>query len=177
MKTRVLVVAACLAASVALAADDLNVKTGLWELKTSTKMSGLPPVPPQVLAQMTPEQKAKLQETLQKQMQAAQDRTEKICVTKEDLGKPFASLDFKNCSQTIVSRTSTTQEVKLSCTGNPVGTGTLRIAAQSTEAVTGTIDLSVGTSQPPMTAKSQFQAHWLGNDCGDAPRLNDRKAD
>ncbi|HEU4618191.1 MAG TPA: DUF3617 domain-containing protein [Gammaproteobacteria bacterium] len=174
MSAKTLLVAACLIAPAALAADNLDVKTGLWELKTSSESTGLPALPPQIASQLTPEQRAKLEENVKKQLQAAQNRTQKICVTKDDLGRPFASLDFKECTQTIVAQTSTSQEVKLACTGTPSGSGTLRIAVKSAEAVTGTIDLTLGTGQTPMTSKTQFQAHWLGNDCAGAPRLVDQ---
>ena len=42
----------------------LNVKTGLWQVSTTTTMSGLPEIPPDMQArldQMTPEQRAKME--------------------------------------------------------------------------------------------------------------------
>src|ERR1700676_2872864 len=58
----------CLSAEVVLLAagkvQPLNVKTGLWQVSTTTTMSGLPDIPPEMQArldQMTPEQRAKME--------------------------------------------------------------------------------------------------------------------
>ena len=37
----------------------LNLKLGLWEATSLISMSGAPPIPPEMLAKMTPAQRAK----------------------------------------------------------------------------------------------------------------------
>src|SRR5713226_7911176 len=68
----------------------LNVKVGLWQITSTTAISGhLPGVPPETLARMTPEQRARYEAAMQKATQG-QTTTRKHCVTQKDLDKdPF----------------------------------------------------------------------------------------
>ena len=38
--------------------QSLNLKVGLWEVTHTTSLTGTPPIPPEMLAKMTPEQRA-----------------------------------------------------------------------------------------------------------------------
>ena len=67
MRTK-LVVVLIITASAGLWATDkyepLNVKTGLWEVTTTVSTSGQMPIPPDLLAKLTPEQRAKFEQQM-----------------------------------------------------------------------------------------------------------------
>jgi len=73
-------------APVLLASGDvqpLNIKTGLWQLTMTTTVSGRPPIPPEALARMTPEQRAKFEAAMKaRASHGPRTRTYKNCVTK-----------------------------------------------------------------------------------------------
>lgn len=70
-------------ASLAWAASTpLDVKTGLWDMTYVTKMSGASMIPPNVLAKMTPAQKAK---ALAAASRPPTTSTDKDCITAKDL--------------------------------------------------------------------------------------------
>src|SRR5262245_49843809 len=75
-----------LSSSALFAADKLqplNVKIGLWEVTHTMSMSGMPPIPAELLAKMTPEQKAQLEERMKaRSAEPPHSTTEKQCVTK-----------------------------------------------------------------------------------------------
>ena len=63
-----LVVVLIITASAGLWAADryqpLDVKTGLWEVTTTVSTSGQMPIPPDLLAKLTPEQRAKFEQQM-----------------------------------------------------------------------------------------------------------------
>lgn len=102
MRKIILLSVFCLSASVVLAGGDikpLNVKTGLWQVTMTTNMTGLPPISPEVLKQLTPEQRSKLEESMKaRASQGPQKRTYKHCMTQQDLNKdPFSDKNV-NCT-------------------------------------------------------------------------------
>jgi hypothetical protein len=165
--------AAALTASAAQAASvGLDVKTGLWEMTSSGETSGAPPVPalpPEVLAQLTPAQRAQMKGAMAAGMQqSGKRRVRKQCVTEETLKRGIA-LDDKpkgNCRETIVSNTATVMEMRLQCSGSMRGDGTYRFEAVSREQVRGTVVMKVGNGGNTMTMKRVMSGRWLGPDCG-----------
>src|SRR5256885_17186130 len=66
------------------AGPSLDVKTGLWEITSTGATTGAPPVPPQALAQMTPEQRAKMQSAMQAAISRNnQPHISKSCITQK----------------------------------------------------------------------------------------------
>lgn len=162
-----LVAAGCLLLPlVASSAEQLNVKLGLWEITSTTQMSGLPPLPKEVLDKMTPAQRARMVAEA-KASAAPSVETDRECVTQEDLEHPFHSADRESCKQTIVVATRTTQEARIVCGGEHKGTGTLRISTPTPETMSGVIDLKLGDGPDAMMIKGQLKGRWLGADCGD----------
>ena len=84
MKINVSLGFAFLFCGAALAADSvqpLDVKLGLWESTTTTEHSGAPPIPDEVLARLTPEQRAKIEERAKASaQQGPKTTTRKNCV-------------------------------------------------------------------------------------------------
>ncbi len=89
----------------------LNVKTGLWETTRTTTTSGQMPIPPELLARLTPEQRAKMEERMKaNSAEKTRASTSKSCMTKEKLEKAPFSDEQKNCTRTIVRSTSSEAE-------------------------------------------------------------------
>lgn len=161
-------VVASLSAPFAFAADKLNVKTGLWEITSTTHISGMPPLPKEVMDQVTPEQRAQVEQAFKAEAaRGPQTDVDRECITEKDLTRPFEGADDSNCSHTITNTTRTTQEVRLTCTGEYKGAGLLRITTPTPETMTGSLDLKMGDTNEAMTIKSQLKGRWLGSDCGE----------
>lgn len=162
---RILICTGLLIPTLLLAADHLNVKTGLWEMVTVTEMSGVPPIPEKELAALSAAQRAKIMAMYQSQIAAPQTHTGKECLTQEDLDKPFHGTDDKNCKTTVVKTTSTTQDITVACSGETTSSSKMHFEASSPEAVNGTIEMKFQQGGKEMTANSKLKAHWLGAAC------------
>lgn len=168
MNSGILLAAACFLVPVAAAAEKLNVKPGLWEINSTSRISGVPPLPPEVLAKMTPEQRAQMEAAFKAETQKGPQRdVDRECITLEELERPFQSANAENCTQTIVATTRTTQEVRLVCTGEYKGSGVFRVTTPTAETMTGTLDLSMGEAKNAMRIQAKLDGRWLGADCGD----------
>ena len=148
----------------------LDVKTGLWENTMTTQMTGMPPIPDELLAKMSPEQRARMEEARKaREAKGAQTSTHKSCITKEDLNKPLNFGDDKGaCTRTFTTSTSTRQEIHMECAmGNIKSSGDVKIEALNSETVKGTGQMSSTGGGPGMKMNMTFSGKWLGSDCGD----------
>jgi len=157
---------AALVGAALLLAETLNVKPGQWEVTSTSQMTGLPPIPPQVLEKMTPEQRQMMEQRM-KGNQTPRTTTSKSCITKEDIAKGFDTGENNEaCTRTVVSSTSSKQEIKIECSrDNNKSSGTVRIEASSSESVKGSIQMSMTSGGRSMTSNSTFTAKWLGSTC------------
>jgi hypothetical protein len=149
----------------ALAADRLNVRTGLWEITTSTEISGMPQLPAEVLANMTPEQRAQLAAVLGGNGKGPRVDKNQECVTEKDLEEPFKAQDRKECQSTVVKSSATQQDISLVCTGEHPAKGKLHVETPTPESMRGTIEIVAGDGDQPMTIKSKLTGKWLGKEC------------
>ncbi|MBB6092672.1 hypothetical protein HNQ60_001550 [Povalibacter uvarum] len=169
MTRNLLIVAfACvLAPALVSSAEKLNVKTGLWETKSSLQFSGMP-VPKELRQKLTPEQLAKMRADLAAEAAKGPIReTSRDCITAKDLENPFASSNTKDCKQTIVNTTRTSQEARLVCEGDYKGTGVLKIQAPTPETMNGTLDIKMSDGTETFTMKGTLSGRWVSADCGD----------
>lgn len=158
----------CGAAWAADAVQPLNVKLGMWESTVTVEHSGAPPIPDEVLARLTPEQRAKFEERMKAAaQQGAKTNVSKHCVKKEDLDKAMAfGNDDKNCHRTVVTSSSSKLEFKMECAAASVkSSGIVRVEAVSSEHVKGTMQMSVGDGARAMKMNSTFDSKWLGPAC------------
>jgi hypothetical protein len=168
LATPIVLLVCCCVAPLAIAADKLDVKPGLWEITSSHQITGIPPLPKELRDKVTPEQRAEMEAAFKAEAaKGPQVDTERECITKEETLRPFDVGDTKDCTQTVVRTTRTTQEVRLSCTGEYTGSGVLRITTPTPETMTGTLELQLGVAPDAMMVKSQLKGRWLGPDCGD----------
>ena len=151
----------------ALAADNtpFKVKPGLWEITADIERNGIPPLPPDVLARLTPEQRAKLA-----QQAGPHHSVRKQCITQADVDKgfePMADMERANCTRTVTSSTATLRAGRITCTGEMTGSGNYRFEARTPDSVIGNWDATMSHGGSPMTMKGAVQGKWLGSDCGD----------
>jgi len=150
------------------AAEPLNVKLGLWEISSETRMAGMPPLPKELLDQMSAEQRAAMQAAIQAQANGGPIRdTSQQCVKQEDLENPFNDDELENCERTVVSSSRTRQEFRLVCTGERSGEGSFRIETPTPESMTGEFELKVTNGADTMTINASMRGKWLSADCGD----------
>jgi hypothetical protein len=166
---RVAIVFLLLACAAVWAADTvpLDVKTGQWEGTNTSATTGAPPIPPEVLSRMSPEQRAKMEENI-KAMGAPRTTTTKSCVTKEQIAKAFdMGQQQKSCTRTVVTSSATKQEIHIECSTDKMkSTGTLRVEALNSESVKGSMQMTMtGAGNNAMTMNSTFTAKWLGPTC------------
>jgi hypothetical protein len=119
----------------------LNVKEGLWEMTVTHSMTGMPVapnIPPDALAKMPPEQRARI-EAMMKGGPTTDVRKE--CITKEKLEKSSAfSANRGSCTRTLVNSTSSKLEVKFHCEEKQSSSdGTLLVEAMGSDNVKGTM--------------------------------------
>jgi len=158
---KMLLVTGLLIPLLSLAADRLNVKTGLWEITTKTEMHGTPAIPPDVLAKMTPEQRAKMTAMFASHAATPTVHKRQECVTQQDLEQPFHDVDRKECQATVVKGSATQQDIKVVCSGEQPSTGTLHIETPTPESMKGLFDISAGE----MRINTQLSGRWLGASC------------
>jgi hypothetical protein len=151
-----------LAAGVSRADDvtPLNLKPGLWETTTVQERSGMPSIPPETLARMPPEQRARIEAMTSSKPAAT---TTQSCRVEKDL-KPFTDGGNQSCKQTIVTSTGTKQEVKMEC---DKGTGTVTVEAKDSEHVNGLVTMHMGSNGRNMDMKITITAKWISSSCGD----------
>ena len=146
------------------AADKLNVKLGLWEITTVSQTSGTPPLPKDLLERMTPEQRAQFDAAIGAQAGGRTD-VRKACITARDLEHPFTATDDKSCKSTVVSGSSSSQEIRMECSGEHRGDGTLRITMPTPERMNGDLNMQVGEGENGLKVKVDLKGKWLRESC------------
>jgi Protein of unknown function (DUF3617) len=146
----------------------LDVRPGMWENTMTVQMSGTPPIPPEVLAKLTPQQRAMMDARIKaQQSQPATPKVRKHCITKEDLAKPLDfGQDRGTCKRTMVTSTSSKQELRLECEmGGIKSNGTVRIEAADAEHVTVASHIQSGDGARAMTIDANGTGKWVGATC------------
>lgn len=180
MQKKILALGAMAFIPLIASADKINIKTGLWEMATNTDLAGLtmgamPSVPPDILAKMPPEQRARIESTMASRAPGG-GMTNRSCVTEKDLERGLKPETGKeqSCKVDSVKTTGSTQEMHVSCTsahGN--STGVFKMTATSRESFDGTMEMNINVQNRPMTMKMTLKGKWLGADCGEVkPREN-----
>ena len=147
------------------AVQPLNIKTGAWETTITSQTSGRPPIPDDVLARMTPEQRARLDAA---KPASGQPKTivERKCITKDDIFKFLPSDNEKDCKVTVVTSTASKQEGRVVCSHDNVTTnGTMRVEAVNPEAMKIDFHMTAGTGDRSMNVAMTGTGKWLGAVC------------
>jgi hypothetical protein len=176
MRTRILLAVMVLFSCAVWAEDKVvppNIKLGLWEITETHNMTGMPPmpaVPPDALAQMSPEQRAQI-EAHTKESFGGKPKvtTRKYCVTREKLEKDsLFGDDRKECTRTVLNSSSTKTEVKIQCKEKDMTSdGTFKFEALTPESVKGTLRMVMTGKDQTMHMDLDFLSKYLGAACGD----------
>jgi hypothetical protein len=175
MKKGIFLASVVLSSSALWAADKLqplDVKMGLWETSmthSSAGMPQMPQIPPEALAKLTPEQRARMEDMMKNRSGASGTTTTKSCVTKEKLEKDLAFQDERTkCTRTIVSSSSSGFEMKLHCgEKDSTSDGTLKLDVINSEKVKGAFHMVVSGNDLNMNIDNTFSSRYLGPACGD----------
>ncbi len=149
----------------ALAADSLDVKLGLWEVTYATEMQGSM-IPKSVLDKMPPAQRAKMEADMQKRAAGGPEaHVHKSCVTAKDIKEgAFRASEDKgdhSCKTTISAQSSTLQEATVTCGGKEPRTSHIKVQSQGRERMTGSIENTMERGK--ITVK--LSGKWIGESC------------
>lgn len=173
MRTNLILIAIVFFSLTLFAADKitpLNVKEGLWEMTVTHSMTGMPAmpaIPPDTLAKMTPEQRARIEAMMKG---GPKTDVRKECVTKEKLEKQSAfSDDRKECTRTVLTSTGSKLEMKIHCESGEQGSmdGTLLVEVIGSDNVKGKMQAVTNASGRTMNMNFTFSSRYLGPACGD----------
>jgi hypothetical protein len=158
-------------------ADDVikfDVKPGLWETTSTSQMEGLnmpaaPQIPPEKLAQMPPAQRAQVEAMLKNRPGAPRTSTNRSCQTKESLSRGMGLNNQPNCTQQVVSSSSSKLQVHVECSsqGGGKSVGDLIIDRIDGEHAKGAMDMKIASGDKNMTMKMTFDTKFISTDCGD----------
>jgi hypothetical protein len=164
---------AALACAAAWGADihPLDVKQGQWETTSSMQMSGMPAatIPPDILAKMPPEQRAKVEAMMAARAGKPTARTS--CMTKEKMHEAWNTGQeaLKTCTTTVLTSTGSKQEMRVECNRNGMKTsGTIKVEALDSEHIKGTVQMmsdDPSKSGPGMNMSYTFTSKWVGEAC------------
>lgn len=144
-------------------ADALNVKTGAWEMTTTTLITGMP-VPAEALAKMTPEQRARMEAMLAARAGKPSTHVSKSCVTKEDLDQDsMIKSDNVDCKKDIISRSTTKIVVTETCNAPHASTSNVTISAETPENVVANMDMMQAGASGKIHV--DVDGRWLGSSC------------
>ena len=150
----------------------LNLKEGLWEIASTHSMTGMPAIPPETLAKMPPEQRARMEAAMkQSGMGGPKTDVRKDCITKEKLDKQMAfDQNRKECTRTIVSSTGSKLEMRIHCEGKDqqmFTDGAFVVEVVSSDRAKGSMHAVSSGNGRTMNMDFTFSSRYLGPACGD----------
>jgi hypothetical protein len=155
----------CLAAGLAL-----DVKPGLWEIRTSGSASGTPQIPPEALAKLPPDQRVIVTAMLLAIIsQASMPHTMQFCVTPAQVrqGLDLDRVGGKRCYHTVQSSSPMGLDMQVDCTESDAMSGALHLRVLDRATVTGNVDLHAGSGANGVAIRQDVHGKWLGAACGD----------
>jgi Protein of unknown function (DUF3617) len=152
------------------AKPNMDVALGLWEVTSQGEISGAPPVPDSVLARLTPEQQARLQEMMGK---GAQPKKYKSCMTPDKLDQGFekdaGAEAASQCTTTVSTNTSSEYQAEKQCKtdGGMSYDAKIHFSLAGRHQARGTVDVLITQATGKATTMHhKIDAQWLGADCG-----------
>jgi hypothetical protein len=156
----------CLLPFAAHSGQKIDVKTGLWEMTMKIDTTGMqmPAIPPDVLAKMSPEQRARI-EAMKGGMSS---HVSQSCVTEKELERGFDPQNKETACKIVSSdATATSLEVHMQCDGPQVkGTSVMKMKAVDREHVQADVKSDMVANGRPMNVNVQMTGKWLKSDCG-----------
>jgi len=148
----------------------LDLKAGLWETTLTVQTSGMPPMPPEVLAALTPQQRARIEAQAKAREHAGATTTvKKSCLEEKDANKPLTlglGAGGQGCKQTISNSSATTREIRVECShGSVKAGGTIQMLTSGSGNLKVTSQWSTTDGVRTMKVSSTAVAKWLGPIC------------
>jgi hypothetical protein len=163
------VLAVAVSALAASKIEPLNVKLGLWEVTTTITSQGAMPIPDSMLAKMTPEQRARMEERMKASSAGTTHTTvRKECLTKEkqEKNEAFTAENEKGCTVAVLTSNSSKLEMKRTCNGEGIKSeGTIQVEVLSPESVEGKTHVEM-TGSNTMRINGNFTGKWIASACG-----------
>ncbi len=144
-----------------------DIKPGLWEEVLVMNMRGQPPIPPEVLAKMTPEQRARFDAAMKARGTGEPTtHTRQRCITKEDLAKNPFDDKRPNCTYDVVRSSERSMEVHAVCKENNFNLD-LDIQAESSDTEHFKVVSHSSAAGQTSTMKSDvtMTGKWIGATC------------
>lgn len=147
----------------------LDVKPGQWETSMSGQMTGIPQLPPEVLKNLPPEQRAKLEAVMGKQ--GAKPIVSSSCMTKEKMQQAWntGQDSLKACTTTVITSTSSKQEIRVECNRDgSKSSGTVKVETVDSEHIRGSMQMTAvtgGAEGHAMNMNYTFTSKWIGAAC------------
>jgi len=146
----------------------LDVKTGEWETTVTGQMTGVPSIPPEALARLTPEHRAKVESAMG--ARGAKPLVSTHCTTNETLKQAWNTGQItKTCTTSLTTSSSTKQEVHMECNQNGTKTtGTVKVEAVDSEHIRGSFQMTAAGDAAgghAMSMNYTFTSKWLGAAC------------
>jgi len=136
---------------------NLDLRPGLWETTTVMSSTGRPPID---TSKMSPEARKRLEESM-KRREGPQTRTNRSCMSKDDMHKTFFDAGSA-CKRTFITNTRTVVDAKVECPNAKFpSSGTVHVEALSRESAQGSVKMT-GAMNIDMTVK----AKWISDNCG-----------
>jgi hypothetical protein len=167
--TRLICCGLMLAAAAPLCANasPLGTKPGAWETTVTSTISGLPQaqapqIPKDQLEKMPPERRAMIEKMMA--MREGKPVTSKVksCIKDSDSVDKLTAEDRPNCKKKIISQTSTSLEMDITCSGQRASHMHVKMRALSAREVVATTDAD-GEEGFKMHADSK--SRWVGSSC------------
>ncbi len=166
--------AVCLWATVLMAGGKitpLNVKTGLWQNTATTTVTGALGMPPELMARLTPEQRARYEAAMKKHAAngTPRTRTYKSCLTQKNLNEnPFddPSRGEMKCQQTVITSTGSDLEFREHCAGGTTHADFhMKLHAIDSEHIVGNSDNTATMGGRTMHSTMKMDFKWAGATC------------
>lgn len=144
-------------------AASFDAKPGAWEITTTSRMQGML-IPAEALADMPPEQRARIEKAMQARSGKPGTRVRKSCVTQQQLDQDsmIGTDDAGDCKRKVVSRSATRLVLEKTCPAPRAYTAKWTIVARTPESLAATADLvQSGGGKIHLDIKGR----WLGNSC------------
>jgi len=162
-----LILVFCVASVAADKVRPLNIKLGLWEVKTTMMKDSFLKIPVETLEVLTPEQRTRLEERMNaRYVGKTKSTTRKQCV---NLDKLIKGTSFEEagrfCGRNVLISTPTRFAARIECDiRGRKSEGTLEMDVLDPENVSGWSHL-LSTRDNPINSTFTFTARWIAPAC------------
>jgi hypothetical protein len=145
-------------------ADTIDLKTGAWAVDAETQTSGVT-IPKNVLDQMQPEQRTKLEESMRARNGKPVKHTFHTCVTQQDLQNSAvfdSDNDDSKCTRKVIAQTARSFQAEEVCPAPEASKGQVKIESKSPTDYSGTLERTLADGGKIV---SKLNGHWVSATC------------